>query len=120
MTNSEPRIPNCLTTTTTESQRIWSRCSETGPRLAAQAGPPFKGPDTPTTKAWESNPYNDEVIRFTVDYLTLGSKVLAAGLGRHVCLDNDPHRRFKHPSVDAVTVSTVSWRSRQSTRTGHS
>ena len=43
------------------------------------AGPPFKGPDVPTATAWEGCPYNDEVIRITADYLTLGSKVLSRG-----------------------------------------
>jgi hypothetical protein len=49
--------PGYHTTTTTESQRIWSRSSETGPRRAAQAHrhsnlptfPPMHGKTTPTT-----------------------------------------------------------------------
>jgi hypothetical protein len=45
---------------------------------ARRAGaPPLEPADIPTN-AWENNPYNDEIIRITVDYFTLGSRVLAA------------------------------------------
>ena len=33
-------------------------------------------------QAWESDYYNDEIVRIVGDYLTLGSKVLAAAPAR--------------------------------------
>ncbi len=78
LTNSEPRIPGMPHDNYHRVPADLVAILRDRSATRRAAGRPFKGPDTPTTAAWESSRYNDEVIRITVDYLTLGSKVLAA------------------------------------------